>query len=376
MPVRSRLFSTLIFAVLILGVAIHVYRNPEWDIDMFVYIGSAMAFDGLDPAQIHSEIYQRIVPTLPREAADRLTGRQAGASDSQNRLLADRARDAYHFAEFLPYHAIRPLYIEFLRLLHKLGLAYVPASLLMAVGPFVALAFLIYYWMLRYVASPAAAALTLLLFVSPATLSLARYPGPDCFSTLVQIAALYLLLEKRLLGLGCVLLLLSVWIRTDNAILVLFTLAFLWFTRQLRFHQALILGALAVASVFAINHFAGHFGMRMMYWAVFKRSEIAPAEFFPPPVSIADYLHALRSGITTLAAGFFIPYLFMGVTGYFARRNLTLYVFGLLAAANALSHFLLFPFFQDRYYGVYYLAMGLLAAACAAPSIISSSPRN
>jgi hypothetical protein len=73
---------------------------------------------------------------------------------------------------------------------------------------------------------------------------------------------------------------------------------------------ASVLALLAVASVFCINHFAGDYGIGMLYYRNFVGVPVAPAEM-TVGLSWREYVAALRSGITLMAESFFLPFLLL-----------------------------------------------------------------
>ena len=364
---RSCLF---LFVVFLLSLAAYVYRNPGYDIDVLGYMGNALVIEGVDIVHAHAQVYSELKATLPKDSADYITG-ERGSDGSPNLFRLDRSKNPYHYGEFLPYSAIRPLYNELISVLHRLGLRLIPAIVLVSVSSLVGLGLLGYEWLKHYLGL-AAMPIVMLLVVSPPILNMARYTGPDAFSTLIVMTALYLIFEKQQLTIGCILLLASIYARNDNAILVVLVLVFLGLTKKLRVHEVLVLLLLTVGSQRLIDHFAGHYSMQMMYHTVFVHAEAAPGEFVAGRVSLKLYLSVLRAGITGLAAGPFIPYLLMGTIGFAGRRSRPLMEIGILATMFACLHFILFPLPDTRYLGAFYMSMGLLGASAVAGTRIAS----
>ena len=95
--------------------------------------------------EIHTAVYGEVRSKLPEGVRDHLLGLDKGAPERQNSSLQDRASNAYHFAEFLPCFAIRPLYIELLHLFRKFGASMVRATVLGSVLPYIALATVFFF---------------------------------------------------------------------------------------------------------------------------------------------------------------------------------------------------------------------------------------
>src|SRR5207245_11681171 len=95
--------------------------------------------------------------------------------------------------------------------------------------------------------------------------SVARFNIRDFLSSLVTLLSLYLLLEVCADLPGYILLLASVYVRTDNAVLVLLVVAYLSLAaKRLEKSKAAVLALLAVASVGIINHFSGVYGLNVL----------------------------------------------------------------------------------------------------------------
>jgi hypothetical protein len=361
--------APLVFFLLLGAVAWHAYRNPSYGVDMLGYMENMAVLETSNVNEIHAAVYGEVRTKLPEGVRDHLLGLDKGAPDRQNSSLQDRAHDPGHFAEFLPCFAIRPLYIELLHLFRKAGASMVRATVLGSVLPYVGLATLFFLWVRAYVGDLYASLLAFLLAITPQVFSLSRMPEPDCLSTLWVCLALYLIFERSHLPAGLLLLLSSIFVRTDNVLLALCVLAYLGLiTRQVDMWKAAVLAGVAVASVFTINHFAGDYGWKLLYYRGFIAPPLAPGEFVAQ-FTLSDYLRVLRSGTVALIDGNFVPYLFFGAIGYFVSAKQAMKKVFIIAVVFSAAHFLIFPLAEDRYLAVYYVVAGLTAIS-AIPAVI------
>jgi hypothetical protein len=206
----------------------------------------------------------------------------------------------------------------------------------------------------------------LLLLLTPPIWDLARSNTPDAFSCCVLLLSLYLILEKESLLLGLSLVLASVYIRTDNVLLVLPLLASASLAhKSLEKAKAACLAGLAIGSVILINHFAGDYGIKMLYYRAFVEPPVAPGELVAQ-FGLHDYLVAFQAGISTMTHGPVIPFALMGLVGTIAcLRTHRVALLGLVAVTLcfAVSHFLVFPLGESRYFGLFFLVMGIMAAS-------------
>ena len=171
-------------------------------------------------------------------------------------------------------------------------------------------------------------------------------------------------------------LLASVYVRTDNAILVLVVLAyFCLLTDRLSISKAFVLGGMAIASVFLINHFAGDYGWRMLYYRAFIAPPLAPGEFVAQ-FTFTDYLHALRSGISSAINDQFIPFLLAGVVGVLAPQKRQIKALFGIALLYSAARFIIFPLPEPRYFSVFFLIMGLTAITAVANFYPASAERS
>lgn len=99
-----------LYVLVLLGLSIHLYRTPYYDMDFVQYMGNALLMEESDPVRIHSRIYGELKRYVPQSALKSLLGNQPGAPEDQNRSRSERATDPNRFMQFLPLFAIRPLY--------------------------------------------------------------------------------------------------------------------------------------------------------------------------------------------------------------------------------------------------------------------------
>ncbi len=354
--------ATVFFLLSISVVSARPYFYSLYDMDMLGYMGNAVAISGASIQQIHETVYQEVLTLVPQPTRNHLLGRDGVGPTSRINSARDRSTNAYHFAEFLPCFAIRPLFNETVYLLHyKLGLSLVRATVVIPVFSYWLLGILVFFWMSSYVGGVLAASLSLLLMLCPPILNLARFNTPDALSCLFVMASLYLILERGNIFWGLVLLLSSVYVRTDNVLLVVAVLTYCTFSsRLISKTQGFVLAAVAVSSVVVINHFSGDYGIRVLFYRSFVEVPNAPGELVAK-FGLKDYLIAFRTGVSEVFNSYFFPFTLIGALGLLLQRRRAAVSLAVLVSAYCCLHFLLFPSGQERFWGPYYLAMGLIA---------------
>jgi hypothetical protein len=356
---RLKIAPLIAYAVLLCLVSIHLYKNPIYSMDSIQYMGNALLMEVTDPVIIHQRVYSEINLRVPRGPRDQLLGRQSGAPEDQNESRRQRATNPYRFMEFLPLFAIRPLYNQALWLVSKTGMGLVRASIFLSVAPYFLLGILLMMWVSQYVNATLAILIASLLMISPPLLELGRCTGSDALATLFAFLSLYLIFERSLLTAGLAILLASIYFRTDNLVLAGPVILACWLERRLDLVKASALALLALVSALSISHFAGDYGIKMLYFRNFVGTPVAPGEM-TVQFSIHDYLAALRSGITLFAGSFIVPFLLVGIGGFFAARRMR--SVAVVTFAYVLLHFVALPNWQERWFGVFYLSMAVAAA--------------
>jgi len=354
--------AVLFLYVLILGgISIHLYRKPIYDVDAIQYMGNALLMEETDIVRVHQRVYGDVQRAVPKRERENLLGQEPGAPASQNESRQGRAASAYRYAEFLPLFAIRPLYNQTLWLVSKTGIGLVKSGFLISASSYFLLGVLVLLWLSNYLKPMFAAAVSVLLMMSPPLASMGRDPTPDALATLIAFGALYLIFEKQKFTPGIALLLASIFFRTDFVVLAGPTILACWWQKRIDIFKAGVLSLVAVGSVLCINHFAGDYGIKMLYYRAFIGAPVAPAEI-AAQFSFRDYLSAFRTGITLIANSFFLPFLLLGAIGAISRQMRVLFA---VAVAYAGLHFLILPSWEERYYAVFYLSMGVCAGVAA-----------
>ena len=344
--------------------------------DSIGYMGNAQLIADNNLLRAHARVYAEINRWVPQPARDHLLGHDPGAAADQTASRQLRASDPYRFAEFLPFYAIRPLYNRVLSLLSRTGLGLVRSTVFLSTGSYFLLALLLVAWMRKYVALPFAATSATLVMISPPLMTLGRETTADALATLVAFLSLYLIFEKRSLMAGLIVLLASLYFRTDFIVLAGPVLLVCWLEERLKLWQASVLAAVALVSVLSINHFAGDYGIQMLYYRNFIGTPLAPGEM-TAHFSFHDYISAFRFGLALAASSFFLPFLLAGGSGFFGPPRIR--AAAGVATSYVLLHFLVLPNWEERWFCVFYLTMGVAAVAAvqsAARSQSLSQPRS
>jgi hypothetical protein len=256
---------------------------------------------------------------------------------------------AEHLAQLEPLYAIRPLYLEAVAAVARTGMS-IPRSInLVSALSLFGIGVVLVVWTQR----PAYCAL---LMATPAVALLGRFGTPDALSSLFVLSSIWALIKERLF-VGLLLLLTSIWVRTDNVLFVLAILAWLMLTRKLSFWHGAVFACVAVGSVLFIHHFSGNYGWGVLFNYSFVRG-MHPA-VITAKVNFRDYSGALGRGLQAVGGQEVALWALIGIATWrwlprsSAPRQLLMAI-----SFAALVRFLLFPTPEDRYFAWAYLIVG------------------
>jgi hypothetical protein len=266
---------------------------------------------------------------------------------------------AAHMAELEPLFAVRPLYVEAIKLAHRAGVNYQTGISLISAASFLAIAILLFLW----TRSPLLSALAI---STPGFVQLGRQGVPDGLNALCIVAALYLLIHRRM-ALGLSLLLTAVWIRTDSVLICGAVLAWLCYRKKLELRYGAVLAALAFLSVEAINHFSGNYG----YAILFRLSFIGgahPLLTSTANITVREYLSGIAQGLPSIIPQL-APWALLAVAAWRFNSNFRKWLIPVWSAA--LVHFLLFPSPESRYldWAMLFSAVAFIAAVTQKPKL-------
>jgi hypothetical protein len=357
-----KLAITAAYLLLLVVASARCIRNPFYQLDVLGYMGNALLMEDRDPIDIHKRVYAEAARDLPPAAYQDLTG-QLGGSDDLVRSKQDRVQNPWHFAEYLPFFAIRPIYNQALYFVSKSGLGLVRAAILISTTSYILIGLIVFIWMTEYVGVQYAAAASLLIMVSPPVTFVGRFAGSDALATLFALLSLFLIFEKQKLTPGLALLLASVFVRTDNVVVAGLALLGCVMQKRIKLWQGGVLAFVALGSALMINHAAGDYGIRMLYFRNFLGTPLAPAEN-PAQFSVRDYITAFREGLTNAAGGVLIPFLLLGTIGLAKAGTPRTVLF--ITSAYVAIHFVILPNWQDRWFCLFYVTAGVAAVRAAA----------
>jgi len=323
-PRNSPLLRWFVYLVVMALFALACYRHPLAD-DFDRYVYEAIVRGQSQPL---ADVYQSVKHESPRAEASTIL-------DSPE-----------HLAKLEPLYKIRPVYLILISVMARAGLSIQHAINLISAASFFVIAIAVALWTRRLL-------LSALIVVSAPIFILGRMGTPDALSTAAVLLALLAIVRERI-NLGCILLLLSVWIRTDNIIVMAVTLVILGW-EKLPGWKAAFYFATAVTSMMIINRIAGNYGWTVLFQWSFLPGTSSPADIHIP-VTMREYLGVFLSSSTSLL-GRLTLWMVLGLLTWTGSRRLR----PLLAVASlsTAAHFVLYPSPEDRYLVWAYVVVGI-----------------
>ncbi len=277
-----------LYAAFCFALATVAYLRPLPTYDRYLYAGAVASLRYSDPLTLHR---------IARAEFDAEPSPFHFESVAAEPYFADVYANPYHFAEQLGLSRVKLGYVAAGYALWRAGLPILVSLRLISACCLFLVGLMVLAWTHD-------ALLCALLLLTPPILNMGRMVTGDPLSTTVIVLALLALAKNRDF-LTASLLIASVFVRSDNVVLVLILLAGMIWTKRLRLTLGALCAVLAVAVSAIINWTVGLYGWRVLMQHSFIKPEVTPVTH-PAPITFAGYLHAL-AGLRA------IPYTFMTI---------------------------------------------------------------
>jgi hypothetical protein len=362
----SKMACLVLYLAYIALLVVHWNEKPAYNWDMISYIGAALSYEEKDVTKLHRDTYKSVLESVPKDRHPSLL-----SIIPHHKILSERPD---FFVSQLNGYQVKPLYVAGIYALHKLGLDLVFSTRLLAILPAIGLAILILVWLSRYYTMGYSCMFACLFATGAGIQSVELFSTPDMLSAALLVLGLYFLLEKRSPTTGAMILVLSVFARIDNIILVnLIFCYFAFFAPQgdrLSLLQFGIFGFAATASYLAIGHLAHVDSWATMFHHSRGELIIDPAEK-AHSVTVAYYLGALANEYSLVPRFFAIKqtclFAFLGFTTVLLDRNRPAGKSSALLAGLTVTvlmamviRYFSFPLLEERYYFAHYIIISLL----------------
>jgi hypothetical protein len=317
---------------------------------MIPYVAVVISLEQSDKQAVHIMTYEQIRQSVPA---------QDYVNNTATPYQKEMETNYEYFSQQLPFYQIRPLYTTLIYLVYKTGINIVTAIVIISVLSSIFISIIILRWLLDYLDSFYAYLFSFLIIHSTGVLQIARLLTPDALSAAILILSIYVLTRRQVYFTG-LLLVLAIFARTDNIILVVLALSYLRFfsLNEYRLNWAGYISFLflSVLSYLSINYFANNYG-----WAtIFHHTLIGlinnPADYHPT-VTLSDYLQILKqNGFEAfLWVNPFLVFLLCAFITIIKGDKKIYSHLTILMILSVVIHFLLFPApFWQRFFIAHY----------------------
>ena len=224
--VKQKKSNYYIFAAFLIIISIwsfQSFKHFEYNWDLIPYMGCVYkTLNGEMPIkEIHQLVYKEIEKKVTAEIYQDLIG--AEKNDFYSEYRAEVYHDPDVFRQQLTYYNMRFSYIYLISIIFSLTNNIILSFAIISIFSFICTGILITWWFHRYF-NNWITFFTILLFLFWRTFLMesARYATPDALVHFLTILALFLIIERKQLHFGSIVLLFSITVRPDNAILALF----------------------------------------------------------------------------------------------------------------------------------------------------------
>ena len=317
------------------------YLRPLPTFDRYFYAGAVASFRYTDPITIYH---------IARSEFDSQPSPFRFENVVTEPYFADVYNNPYHYLQQLGFYRVKLGYVTAGYVLWRVGLP-------ILVGLRLISACSIFIVGLTLLAWTHDAVLSSVLLLTPSVLSMGRMVTVDPLSTTVVFLALFSLARNKDL-LAVVLLLASIFLRFDNAVLIVILLPWMVWRGRIRLSVGAFFGTVGMAAAVLANHITGYYGWRVLMQHSFIKPEIEPITH-PVLISFVGYLHAIAA-LRVMPYTFMTIWILIGVAAW--KRLPAGSVFRDLLPLTGLCilvRLAIYPNIEDRYFLWAYLIAGV-----------------
>lgn len=346
--------ASIVFLGVILVIAVYTWVRPDYNWDMVAYIATALEDRYQDPVALHQETWREITPgARPAQLYEIQHGNPYNVHQWENPV---------DFQSQLSMYRVKIAYIAALRVLEPfVGLSH--ASLLLSILPLLGLGALCLYWLGREEALQAGFVLAPLLVIADIA-HMSTAVTPDILLALVSLVAIYWLAKGRDIA-ACMLLLLSVFVRPDNIVLIFALLLAAIFFGWRKLPLALTFVA-SFAGCLLISKLGHHPGWWTHFYFSCVQIQLSMVGFHPD-FSLVDLARGYMRGVMVSLLDNDWPALYAILIAGWAllqragkmgtgRENALMFAL----AIGALGKFVSFPLPDDRFYFIFIAGMAII----------------
>lgn len=351
------------FFVLLLINSFFIYRNPWFDWDIVSYIWNVKYIENKNIEEVQKETYDELKEYLDEWRYKTILWANQYRKDVYNEPEA--------FLDIMPFYNIKFIYIYTTYFFNKLWLWIIDAILAVSLLSYIAFCVILYFIFKKEIEKyPLLFFVFYLLSFSSPIIIAWRSTTPDMFGAVMLLLWVFLILKKQIIP-WIIVLILSLWVRTDNIIFIGVLLFYMKFFAEKSFkigYFTFIIWSIAALGFYKwINTYFDNF----WYWKLYYNSFIEPISYpstFVPDISLRDVLVIMKDKTALLLwlrdnkpITFFPFYIILAICAYVISvknkiKISNIYIWLLWASVfTLLFKYSIFPNIQERYFVSYFI---------------------
>jgi hypothetical protein len=250
----------------------------------------------------------------------------------------------------LERYRVKPFYILLVLALHKMGFSYVSASFIPSLVCYFLICISMWQFLKKRLEPLSCFLISIICSLIYPTLLLGRLSTPDAISCFVLLNAFFLIYAGRNRILWFSLFMFAVVVRLDNIVTELVFLFALWkwpvpgFTNKLKLKEFIILSATLIGAAAVVNLTATH----QFFWFLNSQFSRPPGQYFR---EISLYFFVVPG---SFFMSLFLLFVFAGLRKGYTWKLEGNYIFYMVCFV-VLVRFILYPYYEERYYTPIYL---------------------
>jgi hypothetical protein len=323
----------IVYVLCLSMITFYLSRHPGHNGDMPFYIACAIEMEQGSMDGVVAQTQQVLREELPA---------------AEYKEHADRIGHAY--PKFFDFYRVKPFYILLVLVFHKIGFSYVNATVVPSLIAFFLIGLSIWRFAIQRLDRLETFLICMVCILIPPSFILGRLSTPDALSCFILLNGLLLMLSGRNKILWFSLFLLAVCTRMDNVVGEFIFLFALWkwpadgFINKLNTKQFAVLSLILLGAAVLINLSSTRYFLNA--WDPFN--ERSAGHYL---LNVGQYLLWIPY---TFLMTLFILFIFSGISRGFSWKQELNYLFYVVFAV-IFVRFLLYPFYEERYFTPYFL---------------------
>lgn len=352
-----------VYILSVLFCSVKSFIKPEFNFDGLAYIGIIHSISETNDKIIHKKTYDEYKRVTPKETFKLLT-----KGDTYRTSLYKNPK---YFVSQFPFYTIKPLYLLLVYIVNKIGINIIYSTITVSILSYIGICTILLFWLKKVEFNIFLTISTIILVTSPPITSVARLSTPDMLSAFVLITGIYVGIIVRKRKTFVSLLLLSLFARIDNVVIVfplLFWMRFI--TKKEKFKitnkEFIIANVLGLSIYIIVTKTTSNYGWGSLMYHSFIKSLNNPSTF-KEVFTTNQYFFIIKNSLLNMFNSSFMTFIMLYLVGFLILSKLKTKILNNLhfqistiSLATMVGHFLLFPSFEDRFYTYQYIVIFII----------------